>query len=58
MVGSGPVGFDATVLSNVASSDSISWLIAQPTHSATVEAVRTELEVGLTAGGFPPNPRT
>lgn len=53
MVGSGPVVFDATVLSNFASSDSIPWLVEQLSDPATVEAVRTELEAGRTAGhGF------
>ena len=50
MDGPGPVVLDTTVRSSVASTDSIPWLVELLTNPATVEAVRTELEAGLTAG--------
>ena len=41
-----PIVLDATVLSNFASTDSVTWLAATLEDLQTVPAVRTELENG------------
>ena len=45
-----PVVLDATVLSNYASTDSVSWLTTTLDDLQTVPAVRTELEQGREVG--------
>ena len=45
-----PVVLDATVLSNYASTDSVSWLTATLDELQTVPAVQTELEQGREVG--------
>ena len=45
-----PVVLDATVLSNFASTDSVTWLATTLEDLQTVPAVRTELEHGRAAG--------
>lgn len=47
---SGPVVLDATVLSNYASTDSVTWLATILNDLQTVPAVRTELEQGHEVG--------
>ena len=45
-----PVVLDATVLSNYASTDAVSWLTTTLDDPQTVPAVRTELEQGRAVG--------
>ena len=45
-----PIVLDATVLSNYASTDSVTWLAMAFEDFQTVPAVRTELEHGREAG--------
>ena len=45
-----PIVLDATVLSNFASTDSVTWLATTLEYLQTVPAVRTELENGREAG--------
>jgi predicted nucleic acid-binding protein len=45
-----PVVLDATVLSNYASTDSVTWLTTTLAHPQTVPAVRTELDRGREVG--------
>jgi len=45
-----PVVLDATVLSNYASTDTVTWLVTTLEDLQTVPAVRTELEHGYEAG--------
>lgn len=45
-----PIVLDATVLSNFASTDSVTWLARTLEHLQTVPAVRTELQNGSEAG--------
>lgn len=45
-----PIVLDATVLSNFASTDSVTWLATTVEDLQTVRAVRTELENGREAG--------